>query len=63
MLERNPHPSDRRKPGAIPAEIDELLDQALRLTFPASDPIALHFEDIAVEQPASPTASRQAAER
>jgi hypothetical protein len=61
MPERNSRPSDRREPEAIPVELDAMLDEALRLTFPASDPIALHLEDLAVGRPASPTAPRRAA--
>jgi hypothetical protein len=34
----------RKRPEAATAHLDELLDEALKATFPASDPIAINVE-------------------
>ena len=34
----------RKRPEAATAHLDELLDEALKATFPASDPIAINDE-------------------
>ena len=36
--------SDERVPQALLSDLDEKLDAALELTFPASDPISLQFD-------------------
>jgi hypothetical protein len=46
-------PDTRSAPAAKDrAHLDELLDEALEETFPASDPIALHVEDRTTRVPA-----------
>ena len=41
-------PDDKKahKESAALAHIDELLDEALKQTFPASDPVAIHIETL-----------------
>jgi len=39
-------PSDRCDPQNQSSDLDERLDEALDLTFPASDPIALSFDGL-----------------
>ena len=34
----------QKRPAAATAHLDDLLDEALKGTFPASDPIAINFE-------------------
>jgi hypothetical protein len=37
-------PDDKKASAATLAHIDELLDEALKQTFPASDPVAINIE-------------------
>ena len=47
----DPHSVPAAKEGT---HLDELLDEALEETFPASDPVALHVEDRTERVPAEP---------
>ena len=41
---RDAHAAASRANATEPVDVDALLDEALMMTFPASDPIALHVE-------------------
>lgn len=53
MRENQQRKIDRARPER--RHMDDLLDEGLEQTFPASDPVAVHFEECARPQAATPS--------